>query len=58
MTQSDSSTGTRSTRPEAPAEAASDTPTGNPAQPHPTLAEGMGELDRRAVVYMMVVVLV
>ena len=42
-------TGTRSTRPEAPAEAASDAPTGNPSQPRPTLPEGMGELDRRAI---------
>ena len=29
--------GTQSTEPEAPAEAASDAPTGNPAQPNPTL---------------------
>jgi len=47
--ESDSVTGTRSTRPEAPAEAASDAPTGNPVQPCPRLPEGMGELDRRAI---------
>src|SRR4051812_23618124 len=41
--------GTHSTEPEAPAEAASDAPTGKPAQPHPTLPDGMGELDRRAI---------
>ncbi len=41
--------GTKSTRPEAPAEAASDAPTGNPVQPQPTLPEGMGEMDRRAI---------
>jgi transketolase len=40
---------TQSTQPEAPAEAASDAPTGSPAQPHPTLPEGFGELDRRAI---------
>jgi transketolase len=40
---------TRSTQPEAPAEAASDAPTGNPPQPQPTLPEGFGELDRRAI---------
>ncbi|TFV65895.1 UNVERIFIED_ORG: transketolase [Bacillus sp. AZ43] len=40
---------TQSTRPEAPAEAASDSPTGSPAQPHPTLPEGFGDLDRRAI---------
>src|SRR6185312_12845416 len=34
---------------EAPAEAASDAPTGSPAQPRQTLAEGFGELDRKAV---------
>jgi len=39
----------RSTEPEAPAEAASDTPTGNPAQPNPTLPEGFTDLDRRAI---------
>ena len=47
--ETDPATGTRSTRPEAPAEAASDAPTGNPSQPRPTLPEGMGELDRRAI---------
>ena len=47
--EKDPATGTRSTRPEAPAEAASDAPTGNPSQPRPTLPEGMGELDRRAI---------
>jgi len=41
--------GTQSTASEAPAEAASDTPTGTPRQPHPTLPEGFGELDRRAI---------
>jgi transketolase len=41
--------GTKSTEPEAPAEAASDTPTGSPRQPHPTLPEGFGELDRMAI---------
>src|SRR4051812_12299709 len=41
--------GTHSTEPEAPAEAASDAPTGSPAQPNPTLPDGMGELDRRAI---------
>jgi transketolase len=41
--------GTKSTEPEAPAEAASDTPTGSPRQPHPTLPEGFGELDRKAI---------
>jgi len=40
---------TQSTRSEAPAEAASDTPTGSPAQPNPTLPDGFGELDRRAI---------
>ena len=40
---------TQSTQPEAPAEAASDAPTGSPAQPHPTLPEGFGDLDRRAI---------
>ena len=39
--ETDPATGTKSTRPEAPAEAASDAPTGNPSQPHPTLPEGM-----------------
>ena len=47
--ETDLATGTRSTRPEAPAEAASDAPTGSPSQPRPTLPEGMGELDRRAI---------
>ncbi|MFI0998840.1 transketolase [Streptomyces galbus] len=47
--EKDSATGTKSTRPEAPAEAASDAPTGSPFQPRPTLPEGMGELDRRAI---------
>ena len=41
--------GTQSTESEAPAEAATDSPTGNPSQPHPTLPEGFGELDRRAI---------
>jgi transketolase len=40
---------TQSTGPEAPAEAATDTPTGSPSQPNPTLPEGFGELDRRAI---------
>jgi transketolase len=40
---------TKSTGPEAPAEAASDAPTGRPPQPHPTLPEGFGDLDRRAI---------
>ncbi|RBY86759.1 transketolase [Blastococcus sp. TBT05-19] len=40
---------TRSTEAEAPAEAATDAPTGNPAQPRPTLPEGFGDLDRRAI---------
>jgi transketolase len=40
---------TRSTEPEAPAEAATDAPTGSPAQPSSTLPEGFGDLDRRAV---------
>jgi transketolase len=40
---------TQSTEPEAPAEAASDAPTGSPAQPRPTLPEGFGELDRTAI---------
>ena len=47
--ETDPATRTRSSRPEAPAEAASDAPTGNPSQPRPTLPEGMGELDRRAI---------
>jgi transketolase len=41
--------GTQSTESEAPAEAATDAPTGDPRQPHPTLPEGFGELDRRAI---------
>src|SRR5689334_13082271 len=49
MTESDTSTGTESTRPEAPAEAATEAPTGRPGQPHPTLPDGFGELDRRAI---------
>jgi transketolase len=40
---------TQSTRSEAPAEAASDSPTGSPSQPRPTLPDGFGELDRRAI---------
>ncbi len=40
---------TQSTQPEAPAEAASDAPTGSPAQPRPTLPNGFGDLDRRAI---------
>ncbi|TYP90563.1 transketolase [Blastococcus xanthinilyticus] len=40
---------TRSTGPEAPAEAATDAPTGNPSQPRPTLPEDFGDLDRRAI---------
>ena len=47
--ETDPLSGTKSTRPEAPAEAASDAPTGHPSQPHPTLPEGMGDLDRRAI---------
>jgi transketolase len=47
--QTDHATGTKSTSPEAPAEAASDAPTGDPAQPRPTLPNGMSELDRRAI---------
>jgi transketolase len=47
--ETDLAAGTRSTRPEASAEAASDAPTGSPSQPRPTLPEGMGELDRRAI---------
>ncbi|MFF5025511.1 transketolase [Streptomyces collinus] len=45
----DPATEAKSTRPEAPAEAASDAPTGNHPRPHPTLPEGMGDLDRRAI---------
>src|SRR5689334_20982960 len=40
---------TKSTHDEAPAEAASDASTGSPRQPHPTLAEGFGDLDRKAI---------
>src|SRR4029450_3190367 len=40
---------TRSTGPEAPAEAASDSPTGSPTQPQQTLPTEFGELDRRAI---------
>src|ERR1051325_5620953 len=47
--ESDPGARTRSTGPEAPAEAASDAPTGKPVQPCPTLPDGMGELDRRAI---------
>jgi transketolase len=41
--------GTQSTGSEAPAEAATDSPTGSPAQPQPTLPDGFGDLDRRAI---------
>ncbi|MDP9430402.1 MAG: transketolase [Actinomycetota bacterium] len=41
--------GTQSTESEAPAEAATDSPTGDPRQPQPTLPEDFGELDRRAI---------
>jgi transketolase len=41
--------GTQSTESEAPPEAATDAPTGDPRQPHSTLPEGFGELDRRAI---------
>jgi transketolase len=40
---------TQSTQSEAPAEAASDAPTGSPAQPNPTLPDGFGALDRSAI---------
>jgi transketolase len=40
---------TRSTEPEAPAEAATDAPTGRPAQPNTTLPEGFDDLDRRVI---------
>ncbi|MGY1761875.1 transketolase [Geodermatophilus sp. SYSU D00779] len=46
MTTDDATKGTEA---EAPAEAATDAPTGDPRQPHPTLPEGFGELDRRAI---------
>jgi transketolase len=49
VNESDSAAATMSTRPGASSEAAGDTPTGNPVQPHPSLPEGMGELDRRAI---------
>ena len=39
----------RSTESEAPAEAASDAPTGSPRQPSPTLPDGFDELDRRVI---------
>ncbi len=39
----------KSTPSEAPAEAASDSPTGAPAQPNPTLPDGFTDLDRRAI---------
>jgi transketolase len=45
----DPSTATRSTGPEAPAEAATDAPTGSPAQPHQTLPAGFGEVDRAVI---------
>ncbi|MCZ2829378.1 transketolase [Modestobacter sp. VKM Ac-2986] len=45
----DSSSSTQSTNAEAPAEAASDTSTGAPRQPQPTLPEGFGDLDRKAI---------
>src|SRR6201747_313791 len=41
--------GTQTTDPEAPAEAASDSPTGNPHQPQPTLPDGFTDLDRRGI---------
>ncbi|MGY1848832.1 MULTISPECIES: transketolase [unclassified Blastococcus] len=40
---------TRSTGPEAPAEAATDAPTGSPSQPQPTLPQDFGDLDRRVI---------
>src|SRR4051812_27611833 len=40
---------TQSTESEAPAEAASDSPTGAPRQPNPTLPDGFGDLDRKAI---------
>lgn len=46
---STSTDSTQSTAPEAPAEAATDSPTGSPAQPNPTLPEGFGDLDRAAI---------
>ncbi|MGY5883478.1 transketolase [Modestobacter lacusdianchii] len=44
-----SDNGTKSTAAEAPAEAASDSSTGDPRQPSPTLPEGFGDLDRAAI---------
>jgi len=44
-----SDNGTKSTAAEAPAEAASDSSTGSPRQPQPTLPEGFGDLDRAAI---------
>ncbi|SNS84435.1 transketolase [Geodermatophilus saharensis] len=49
MTSDTTGSGTRSTEAEAPAEAATDSPTGDPRQPHPTLPDGFGDLDRRAI---------
>src|SRR3954471_2708194 len=40
---------TQSTASEAPAEAATDTPTGSPREPRPTLPDGFGDLDRKAI---------
>jgi transketolase len=40
---------TRSTESEAPAEAATDAPTGDPRRPDPTLPDGFDDLDRRAI---------
>lgn len=40
--QADRRTATTSTRPEAPAKAASNAPTGHPTQPRLTLPEGFG----------------
>ncbi|MCZ2850592.1 transketolase [Modestobacter sp. VKM Ac-2978] len=44
-----SDNGTKSTAAEAPAEAATDSSTGSPRQPSPTLPEGLGDLDRAAI---------
>ncbi|GAA4754204.1 transketolase [Modestobacter marinus] len=44
-----SDNGTKSTAAEAPAEAATDSSTGSPRQPEPTLPEGFGDLDRAAI---------
>ncbi|MGY1669973.1 transketolase [Geodermatophilus sp. SYSU D00710] len=49
MTSDTTSSGTRSTGSEAPAEAATDAPTGDPRQPRPTLPDGFGDLDRRVI---------